>query len=400
MVLRKLIMRVLGRYMNGFMIVDDEECPCGSGKLYEKCCKGREGSPILSKKPIEVLVMERMKASIKKCCMHPAQEDCRGKIKNAHALQNNKIISILAGTSRHVYMLNSKRQPIVITLENGEIISLVEVAKTSANDATTEPCFCDVHDNVAFAIIEKGAPDFDETREDMKFVYAYKAFIFECYKQWIELDVFWESFKENPAISQAADVVHVYRMLQLKQQEFEPIKKYFDSQIIAGTYDGITTCVVKIPFQIHFADYAYIALNCDLNGKKIEHTRNGIMHRLAITVFPETTQSWLLLSCLDSERDLYAELFEQLKVASIDKMKFYFNMMLPLYSENMVISEALWEGWNEEVKMAYTYLANLQGPDFVKMENVFRSGIAKAAKDELGMAYKQVPKINMFLLND
>lgn len=41
-----------------------------------------------------------------KCCMHPDQSNCNGKIKNAHALQNNKIISLLAGTERHVYTMD------------------------------------------------------------------------------------------------------------------------------------------------------------------------------------------------------------------------------------------------------------------------------------------------------
>ncbi len=58
------------------------------------------------------------------------------------------------------------------------ITSIVEVSRTSANDATTETCFCDYHDNVAFAIIEEAAPDFDENSNEMKFVYAYKAFIY------------------------------------------------------------------------------------------------------------------------------------------------------------------------------------------------------------------------------
>ncbi|MGP9039363.1 hypothetical protein [Cytobacillus kochii] len=45
--------------------------------------------------------------------------------------------------------------------------------RTSAKATTTETCFCDLHDNIAFAVIEKGALDFDETREIMKFVYYY-----------------------------------------------------------------------------------------------------------------------------------------------------------------------------------------------------------------------------------
>jgi hypothetical protein len=94
--------------------------------------------------------MEKMRASMKKFCMHPDQEKCKGPIKGAHALQNNKIISLLAGSERHVYMLNTKKQPLLIPLYNGEVVPIVELSRISANEATTETCFCDYHDNIAF----------------------------------------------------------------------------------------------------------------------------------------------------------------------------------------------------------------------------------------------------------
>lgn len=143
-----------------------------------------------SKKPPEVQVMEMMRKSMKRCCMHPDQAQCKGKIKEAHALQNNKIISLLAGNERHVYMMNSKKQPLIIPMKKGDPAVIVEMSRTSANDATTETCFCDLHDNTVFAAIEKGEPDFDESNEVMKFVYAYKSFIFEYYKQSTAINIF------------------------------------------------------------------------------------------------------------------------------------------------------------------------------------------------------------------
>lgn len=71
---------------------------------------------------------------------------------------------------------------------------LVEFSKVSANDATTETCFCDRHDNIAFAVIEKGAPHFDINSEPMKFIYAYKAFVFECYKREVSYKIFQHFF--------------------------------------------------------------------------------------------------------------------------------------------------------------------------------------------------------------
>lgn len=63
-------------------------------------------------------------------------------------------------------------------------------------------------------------------------------------------------------------MVGMYRMLQLKMQEFELIKTHFDKEIMEGTYSGIATYVIRMPEQIKFADYPYIVLDYDLNGKK------------------------------------------------------------------------------------------------------------------------------------
>ena len=66
-----------------------------------------------------------------------------------------------------------------------------------------------------FAAIEKGAPDFDETSEIMKFVYAYKAFIFEYYKVWMSMDIFRTQFAKHPTVFSRSDMVSWYRSLQL-----------------------------------------------------------------------------------------------------------------------------------------------------------------------------------------
>lgn len=377
-------------------INDKELCPCGSGKIYMECCKGKQAKPNTSKKPPQVQIMEKMRSSMKRCCMHPDKDKCKGKIKEAHALQNNKIISLLAGAERHVYMMDAKKQPLLIPVENGEVIPFVEMSRTSANNATTETCFCDYHDNIAFAVIEKAAPDFDETSQEMKFVYAYKAFIFEYYKQWMASEIFNKCFGENPEAFTQPDMVGMYRMMQLKMAEFNPIKEHFDSQIMAGTYDGIFTCAVKIPEQIHFADYAFIAPDYDLNGRKIKHTIKGIMHRIAITVFPEVNQSWVLMSCLESEKNIYEKFFLQIENAPLKKLKYYLNMMLPLYSENMVLSGRLWDSWDEETQMAYTYYANLQGKDAIVMGKGISFGLLNASRDKTGQAYENPPKINLF----
>lgn len=59
-------------FLSKFKLKDSEQCPCGSNKSFQECCKRRE--PRIrkpSKKPAEVQIMEKMKSSMKKSCMHP-----------------------------------------------------------------------------------------------------------------------------------------------------------------------------------------------------------------------------------------------------------------------------------------------------------------------------------------
>lgn len=373
-----------------------ESCPCGSGKLFIECCRNKESSaPIETSRPPEVLIAEIMRKSKKKICMHPDQQNCKGKIKSAHALQNNKIISLLAGDERHVYLMDTKRNPTIVSLPNREQILIIEMSRTSAKAATTETCFCDLHDNIAFAAIEKGAPDFDETSEIMKFIYAYKAFIFEYYKVWTSMDIFRTQFKQNPTAFSRVDMVPWYRNLQLTMNEFNSIKKHFDKEILTGDFSGVTTCIIKISGQINFANYAYIAPDYDLNGKKIKNRVKGFIHRVAITAIPEQGYSYILFSCLDSEKEIYLDLFNQLQNSPIDKVKYYISLMLPLYSENMVLSPDLWDSWDEDTKMAYTFYSNLKGKDFASF-NMANKMILRNATKKSRFNYGEGNTINLF----
>ena len=73
-------------WLSRFRISDKELCPCGSGKKYKECCKIKKAQVSLSQKPPEVQIMEKMRRSLKKCCLHPDQANCKGRIKEAHAL--------------------------------------------------------------------------------------------------------------------------------------------------------------------------------------------------------------------------------------------------------------------------------------------------------------------------
>ena len=105
----------------------------------------------------------------------------------------------------------------------------------------------------------------------------------------------------------------------------------------------------------------------------------GKMHRLAITVLPEVNQSYILMSCLDSEEEFYRSFFQSIKTANLEKILFYFNLMLPLFSENVILSEALWNALDEKGQFGLTHMANLTGDDQLKLSQTLGMALRNAA---------------------
>ena len=379
-----------------FKIYNNEPCPCGSHKNYGECCKNRKDKVIKpSKKPLNVQAMERLKKSQFKCCLHPDKAACAKHIKKAHALQNKKILSQLA-VDGHVYILNTNKPSLILPIDNQEpeIITLID--RVSANKATRATCFCDVHDDNVFALIEKGSPDFDKNNEGHKYIYAYKSFIFEYYKKLVEQRAFMNNIKDKPSLLKVPLFVRYYRGILMSLHEMTRVKDFFDRGIMNEDYSGLETYIVELDESINFANYACIALDFDINGNKIKCKHKGFISRLFITVFPEKTKSYIIISCMKEDYKTYTKLFHQLQTVNQEKIKYYLDLVLPLYSENIVLSPRLWEKWDEEQQMAYTFYANRKGAQFELYKKMMNMGMRNIKNQETGFEDGNRGKIDLF----
>lgn len=159
----------------------------------------------------------------------------------------------------------------IIPVDNNDVEVLTLIDYVGVNHATTFNCFCDIHDDEVFAPSEKGAPDFDVDNNEQKYLYAYKSFIFEYYKNALQ-----KIFKEKPSLAKEKFFVNEFRNLNNKLKEMESIKTFFDNGLMNKDFSGIHTCVITIPETIKFANYSYLRLNYDLNGKRIKNIKNNI----------------------------------------------------------------------------------------------------------------------------
>lgn len=106
-------------------------------------------------------------------------------------------------------------------------------------------------------------------------------------------------------------------------------------------------------------------------------------------------EATVLLSCMESEEKYYNDFFLQIMNSELDKTLYYFNMMLPLYSENIVLSEKLWEKHGADGQLALTHMANLYGPGQLNLSNVIAMGLRNAAKSK-NTDYSKRGKIDLF----
>lgn len=311
-------------------------------------------------------------------------------------------MNLLAGADKEVYVMDRDVEPRVIKFEDDEPIVLTDFVKVQAKNAVTEAFFCERHAPV-FSLLGKGA--FDPDSQEEKFLYAYRAFATEYYKQTITLRSFQRNFKLRPFLFRLPRLITLYRGTLRALEELEAVKARFDKELAAGTYGGLATYVVTVPGTIAFANYAFRAPDYNMNGEKILHTeKNGPARRLAMTAFPEKEQSYILLSCLKEDREVYGALFQQLDEASPEKVKFYFSRILPLYAENMVISPRLWGAWSEETQLAFTIYANFKAnlkSNFKEWmfdhysEDIGRS-LWEAAHGKKPFDYSQGPLVDLF----
>ena len=105
-----------------FKIFNNEDCPCGSGKKFKECCKGKPDQQLIiqSKKPPEVQIMEQMRKAMVKCCMHPDQSNCNGKIKMLMHCKIIKSYHYSQGLERHVYTMDKKHNHLLYPIEGEE----------------------------------------------------------------------------------------------------------------------------------------------------------------------------------------------------------------------------------------------------------------------------------------
>lgn len=331
-------------------IKNSEKCFCGSGKKFKSCCKGKiytnkgkySEDIINNPQRINHIVQQKWKTTDFKMCMHPEKEKCKMPIKNAHSLQNNGVLSLIAEDG-HVMitdLLNKVREDFVIK-------------KVSKNQATTFYGFCKYHDSVVFKDIEI-SPYSEQVIQN--FLYAYRSCAQEFHKKLREKKALQNCVKENPGILQSEIFVESYRNRMLSYKDVEEVITIFNQSFLNGNYNILENYVYKFERKCEFAVTTMFCPAFDLQGKMINDIYSKNQERLRsifITFFPTETKSYMILSCLKCDYAQLETYFKQVQELKKDELKIYLNNVLPMFSENIVLSPRLWDSWTKFSKRQY-----------------------------------------------
>ena len=221
------------KLFENYWISRNEPCPCGSGRKYGMCCKGKDNQASLDMdRSLDGQLLELLRRPVTRVCIHPDQAGCKGMVRNSRPLQAEGVMELLAGADKQVYVMDRDVEPRVIRFEDDEPIVLTDFVKTPVKNAVTEAFFCERH-APAFSLLGKGRFD-PESREEV-FLYAYRAFATEYAKQLTVLRSFQRNFKQRPFLFRLPRLITLYRATQKAIGELEPVKAVFDQELLKKT---------------------------------------------------------------------------------------------------------------------------------------------------------------------
>lgn len=381
-------------------INNSEPCLCGSGQKFKDCCKTkmftsttRYSEEILNNpQRINAILQKMMDKTDFKTCVYPDKTCCKLPIKNAHALQNNGVLSAIS-ESEHVMVTDPLNK-----VRKGYITKRI-----SKNKATTFYGFCEYHDSYLFQDIE-----LKEYKKEIKqnFLFAYRMLAQEHHKKERAIFSLQNCVKENPSILMSPIMVENYRMMDLSRKDIRELLDIFNTSYMNQNFDILHNYVYKFEQQCQFAVTTMYVPASTLDGEELVDIYSKGKDRLPsvfLTIIPSNGCSYLIMSCLKLDYVKIKKYIDDIEGLDEYELKRFLNWTLPTYSENIVLNPKLWDLWSEKAKRQYERIVSGMGGDFEKMLNgefPFETyeDMEVAINTQFGIIdMNSVPQYNLFL---
>ena len=284
-------------------------------------------------KAILQLIKKKAKDAAKRC-WHPNQGDeCSRKngrieIINAHSVQNNKILSGIA--------------------ENGHVMTFdrdsadFRGSSLGKKTASTFLGFCNKHDSIFYPV------EIEEYKKssEQHFLFAYRAFVVASHVKLVA-DLFMDYGNQS-------------------NKDIEESKKIFDEAILNQNYNVVTTDVIELPAYYPIAASSTFYLDFDFEGAEITHSDDR-MENLYLTVFPKDNKTFVLISYLQQDKNLYKDIANQ--IIKRNKQKLDVTMLIGAHCENVYFNPTYFDTFISKYKDDLSKLLFQTQLDYVQYDS-------------------------------
>jgi hypothetical protein len=285
----------------------------------------------------KLLLDDYKKNSNFKYCFYHDQAECSNKIKKAHSVQKNRILSQLESPvngNNLIYSLNEFED------EDFKTKMLIPFGKNKASIFTG---FCDFHDSKLFSPVEN--VPFKGTSEQL-FLLTYRAFahglhqLLETYNYYISKGEFIKYFPPN--------YLHEHiKLTRFRIEKSLKYKKILNSQIKQKDFNSISYHyrIIKpfVPLACSsILSPLYTFKNISLNPRE-EYSY------LVLNIIPDTTQTFVCISQF-AEDYKGKVFFEEFKTLTDTEFEIAISSLLIYCTTNTFFSPLLWDKFTYEEK--------------------------------------------------
>ena len=319
-------------------VYPNDSCPCGSGKKYKLCCKGKQDD-VDFVNPLNLLDNYKRirKESRIKQCLHPNNEECSEKIIGAHSIQNNKILKRISSNGMVFMPCPKPDNPFAPMTSYGR------------KEATVFTGFCGHHDKTLFQPIEDR--DFEKTEEQV-FLYTYRCFALEYHKKQEVKKMEQIIFTKRPSLVNMPDAEDPFKGNKMAIEDFIEDKKIFDKAILEKDYSVLTSIIWEFDKAVKFACTGFEALQYDLNNRRVQDLLDFSKpaQHVYVCVFPENEKTYCIISWFKKNDGMFSSYYEQLNGLDEVKKRNFINNLLPMISESLVVNPEAWEKLSQSQK--------------------------------------------------
>ncbi|WP_287021514.1 hypothetical protein [Cohnella sp.] len=352
-----------------------EPCPCHPENKFKFCCyqKAKTESPKrlvdsnYSDGRVNHMVRKMWEDTDFHSCFGFNSRECSGPIKNAHTIQNNRILNRIS-VDNHVYRFTP-------TVNKRGVVPNLE--KISKNKASTFFGFCDYHDTEMFKPIERK----DYVGEDIQnFLFSFRSIAFEYQKKIRLLRNIKNLFELQPSAMLMHDFVYLYRVAQSDVKDYEHMYERLKQSYLANQFNCFKTIFRQLNYEISFATCATFTVEYDLFGNKINDIYNIGDVKVAsihLNIYPVEGKSNIIITHHINDDDIYSGYFDQLNALDEETLTRYLNYIIIYSTENVFFSptfiESLSPTQKESLESSFISSINvLKAIELLEKDNYFK----------------------------